>query len=136
MAELQTKATKASVTKFIEGVANTQRRADAKTVLKLMRDLSGEKPTMWGPSIIGFGTHHYEYANGKPGVMCRIGFSPRASSLVFYLGEFAERDKLLEKLGDCRVTPGCLYIKRLELIDEKVLSAMVKKAWAHRKSEE
>ena len=134
MAELKTKANKASVNKFIQGVANAQRKADAKTVLKLTQDGTGEKPTMWGPSIIGFGTHHYEYESGRSGEMCRIGFSPRAASLVFYLGDFAGRDKLLEKLGECRVTPGCLYIKRLELIDEKVLATMVKKAWSHRDS--
>ena len=60
VAELKTKANKASVNKFIQGVANAQRKADAKTVLKLMQDVTGEKPTMWGPSIIGFGTHHYD----------------------------------------------------------------------------
>ena len=135
MAELKTRATKASVSKFIQAVSNTQRRADAKVVLQMMETVAGEKPAMWGPSIVGFGTHRYLYANGKTGEMCRIGFSPRAQALVFYLGEFSGRDQLLEKLGDCRVTPGCLYIKRLELIDQRILERIIKKSWAHRKSE-
>ena len=84
MAENKTQTTKASVTDFVEAIPDETRRADAKALLKLMRAATGEKPKMWGPSIIGFGSYHYKYDSGREGDMPMVGFSPRKAATVFY----------------------------------------------------
>ena len=108
----------ASVTDFLNNVKNSTRRENANAVAKIMAQISGQKAKMWGPSIIGFGVHHYKYKDGKDGRICKIGFSPRAQSLVFYLGNFPGRDKLYAKMGKHKVSGGgCLYINKLDDID-------------------
>jgi len=85
MAENKTKATKVSVAAFIAAVADQTRRADAKALVKLMQSATGEKPKMWGPSIIGFGSYHYTYDSGREGDMPLVGFSPRKAATVLYI---------------------------------------------------
>ena len=67
MAEVKTKPTSVSVTAFLAGLPDETRRADAKTIIKIMQKVTGEKPKMWGPTIIGFGCHHYVYESGREG---------------------------------------------------------------------
>ncbi len=84
MAESKTKPTKLSVAAFIDAIADETRRADAKVIVKLMQKAAGEKPRMWGPSIVGFGSFHYTYDSGREGDTPLIGFSPRKAAIVFY----------------------------------------------------
>src|SRR5580693_9392999 len=84
MAENRTKPTKLSVAAFIEALADPTKRADAQALVKLMQSVAGEKPKMWGPSIIGFGSYHYRYESGREGDMPLIGFSPRKAATVLY----------------------------------------------------
>ena len=84
MAENKTKPTKVSVAGFIAALPDEAKRADAKTLVKLMQAATGEKPAMWGPSIIGFGSVHYVYESGREGDMPLIGFSPRKPAMVIY----------------------------------------------------
>ncbi|MEQ8859315.1 MAG: DUF1801 domain-containing protein [Pseudomonadales bacterium] len=131
MAERKTQQTGVSPQAFLETVKNERRRKDSQVVLELMRAASGQKPTMWGPSIVGFGKREYTYANGKPAEICRIGFAPRAQSLVFYLGGFDERSGLLQRLGKHKVGPGgCLYVNKLDDVDLEVLAELFEKAYA------
>ena len=74
MAEPKTKPTKASVAAFLAAVEHEGRRKDAKAVDKLMRDVTGEKPMMWGSSIVGYGS--YESRSGDWPI---VGFAPRKS---------------------------------------------------------
>jgi hypothetical protein len=93
---------------------------------------TGEKPTMWGSAIIGFGAYHYKYDSGREGDMCKIGLSPRKSGLVLYnvVGDKIAA-ALLKKLGKHKVSGGCLHIAKLSDIDQKVLREIVKSAYAH-----
>ncbi len=126
MAENKTKATTASASDFIDGVADAQRRADCKKVAKLMQKATGAKPKMWGPSIVGFGSYHYTYESGRSGDAPIVGFSPRAQALTLYLTGAVQRgDDLLGSLGKFKNGKGCLYIKRLEDVDETVLAQLV-----------
>src|SRR5471032_731525 len=84
MADNKTKPTKLSVPAFIAAVTDPTRRADAKALVKLMQSATGEKPKMWGPSIVGFGSYHYKYESGRDGDMPVVGFSPRKTALVLY----------------------------------------------------
>ena len=45
-----------------------------------MQDITGEKPAMWGSSIVGFGTYHYKYASGQEG-----DWTPRKDNLTLYI---------------------------------------------------
>jgi hypothetical protein len=129
----KTQATAVSVASFLETVEPEQRRADAVAVIDLMARVSGEAPTMWGPSIIGFGVNRYRYESGREGEICRIGFSPRKAQLVFYLGtSFPDRDAMLAALGKHSTGKGCLYVKKLADVDMAVLERMVAASWAHK----
>jgi hypothetical protein len=129
MAENKTKATAASVDDFLDAIPDPRRRADAIALRALMERVSGEPATMWGPSILGFGHHHYRYASGREGDMCRIGFSPRARKFVLY-GGFLRNPARLERLGKYKAGKGCLYLKRLADLDAAELEAMAAEAWA------
>jgi hypothetical protein len=122
----QTRPTGEAVAAFIAAVPDATRRADAETLAALMARLSGEPAAMWGPSIIGFGEHHYRYDSGRTGSMSRIGFSPRKAETVVYLIDgFTGHAELLTRLGKHRIGKSCLYIKRLADIDIGVLEAMI-----------
>jgi hypothetical protein len=132
--ELKTKATKSSVEKFLDSIESEQKRADSYAILDMMQKATKEEPKMWGPSIVGFGTYHYKYDSGHEGDMCMIGFSPRKAALTLYvmLGSGVTED-LLEKLGKHKASKGCLYIKKLEDVDTKVLNEIIKRTVKHMK---
>ena len=135
MPENKTKPTKASVAEFIDAIDDQTRRADAKTLVKLMQSATGEKPKLWGPSIIGFGSLHYVYDTGREGDMPLIGFSPRKAATVLYsTTAFRGADALLTKLGKHTTGKGCLYIKKLADVDQKVLETLITKSVAERRA--
>ena len=132
MAKNETKPTEVSVSTFIDAIEDEGRRADAKKLIKLMQSATGEKPKMWGPSIVGFGTHHYKYESGREGDMPIACFSPRKSELVLYsMMNFDGADTLLSKLGKHKTGKGCVYIRKLEDVNQSVLSTLLKKAAAN-----
>jgi hypothetical protein len=120
---------------FIEAIPDPKRRADAKALIKLMQSATGEKPKMWGPSIIGFGSHHYTYETGREGDMPLTGFSPRKAASVLYQGlGFPGCEAILARLGKHTTGKGCLYIKSLADVDHKVLEELVVKSVASRRA--
>ena len=128
--ENKTKPTKVSVTAFINGVENETRRRDAKTLLAMMKKITGEKAKMWGPSIVGFGQYHYKYESGREGDMLLVGFSPRKANLVLYvLGSISENDPLRKKLGKYKNGRSCLYVNKLDDVDLKVLEKLIEKSY-------
>jgi hypothetical protein len=130
MAENKTKPTKLSVAAFIEALADPTRRADAKALVKLMQSATGEKPKMWGPAIIGFGSYHYKYDSGREGDMPLISFSPRKAATVLYnMTGFSGSEALRAKLGKHAAAKGCLHIKKLAEVDQKVLQTLVVKSF-------
>lgn len=124
----KTKPTKKSVGAFIKSQPNAQVRDDCKVIAKLMSEATGEKPQMWGSSMVGFGTYHYKYASGREGDWPIIGFSPRKQNLTLYLMMygFDQHTELLNKLGKHSLGKGCLYIKRLSDIDLPTLKRLIK----------
>jgi len=131
MAENKTKPTEVSAAAFVEAIPDESKRADAKALVKMMQSASGEKPKMWGPSIIGFGSCHYKYESGREGDVPLVGFSPRKAANVLYgaIG-FSGAEALLAKLGKHTTGKGCLYIKKLSDVDLKALEAMLVKSLA------
>lgn len=118
----KTQQTKASVTDFLNQIADEQKRKDSFAILALMQNVSGEEAKMWGPSIVGFGEYHYKYASGREGNFMRIGFSPRKNALTLYImSGFSKYDKLMQELGKFKTGKACLYIKKLEDVNQEVL---------------
>jgi hypothetical protein len=135
MADNKTKPTELSVAAFVDAVPDQTQRADAKALVKLMQSATGEKPKMWGPSIIGFGSYHYTYESGREGDMPLTGFSPRKAATVLYgLMGSGESEALLAKLGKHTTGKGCLYIKKLADVDRAVLEALVVKSIAAKRA--
>jgi hypothetical protein len=135
MADNKTKPTKLSVAAFIDTLTDQTKRADAKALVKVMQSAAGEKPKMWGPSIIGFGSYHYTYDTGREGDMPLISFSPRKAATVLYsLTGYSHSEALLAKLGKHTTGKGCLYIKKLADVDQKVLEELVVKSVAARRA--
>ncbi len=132
MAELRTKLTTQSPEDFLNAVEPEQKRKDAFELLALFEKVTGEKPVMWGSSIIGFGKYHYKSEKSKQeGDWFLVGFSPRKQNLTLYVlhGNDANPE-LLTKLGKHKTSGGgmggCLYINKLEDIDQKILAELIK----------
>src|SRR5215467_7082401 len=131
MAENKTVPTKSSVREFVASIADTARRADAETLVQMMKDVTGFEPVMWGPAIIGFGSYHYRYESGREGDMLQIGFSPRKAAIALYNAtQGTDAQALLAGLGKYTTGKGCLYIKKLSDVDREVLKAMLVKSLA------
>ena len=125
-AELKTKVNKASVEGFLNKVKDEAIRKDCLEILKMMKQVTKEEPKMWGSSIVGFGSYHYKSKSGREGDWMLTGFSPRKQNLTLYLmGGFDEQKDLLKKLGKYKTSVGCLYIKKLDDVDKKVLKTLV-----------
>ncbi len=132
MADSKTKPTPIAPRDFLNAVEPVVRRADGLVLHDLMERLSGEPATMWGPSIVGFGSYHYKYDSGREGDMCRIGFSPRKAELVLYLIDgFEGHAELLARLGKHRTGVSCLYIKKLADVDMAVLEELIAASLAY-----
>lgn len=133
-AQPKTVPTPASVDDFLAAIPDATRRGDAQAVCDLMREVTGLEPTMWGPSIVGFGTHHYRYESGHEGDCFVVGFSPRKANLSLYVtngvGEVAD---LLPKLGKHTTGKSCIYVKWLDDIDQAVLKKIIKRGVAKAK---
>ena len=76
--------------------------------------------------MVGFGDYHYVYASGHEGDCFLTGFSPRKSALTLYflcgMHRFADQ---IKKLGKCKASKGCLYVKKLDDVDLGVLREMI-----------
>jgi len=129
MAANKTRPTERDVDCFVEGIKNARRREDARSVLRLMREASDEPARMWGSSIVGIGVHVYPLAGGRTGEICKIGFAARAQATVLYLGQFPGKDECLARLGKHETGVGCIYIKRVEEVDQEVLREMIERAY-------
>ncbi len=129
--EAKTKPTKVSVQSFVDGLDDERRRREAKTLISMMKKLTGEKAVMWGPSVVGFGRYHYKYATGREGDAPRAGFSPRKAALTVYcVPGFSAQTDLLRRLGPHTTSVSCLYIRRLEDVDLDVLRQIVERSVA------
>ena len=126
MAKNKTTQTSISVDDYISAIKDETMRKDSFSLTQLIKKQTGLEPKMWGPSIVGFGSHHYKYESGREGDSPNIAFSPRASSIAIYLsGNFDDRETLLQKFGKYKSDKGCIHIKTLAEIDKDVLKKMI-----------
>ena len=124
--ELKTKQNNGDVEAFLNGVDNEQRRKDALVVFDIMKEITGEPPKLWGPTIVGFGKYKYRYRTGREGEWFVTGFSPRKQSLTLYIMEgFNKHEELMAKLGKFKTGVSCLYVNKLSDIDIEVLKELI-----------
>ena len=129
MAKLKTTPTRKSPLGFIKAIEDEQKRKDSLAILKLMKKVTGRKPELWSTNIVGFGRYHYKYASGREGDWFVTGFSPRKQALTLYImSGFTGEEALLKKLGKFKTGKSCLYIKRLEDVDMKTLTELIKRS--------
>jgi uncharacterized protein DUF1801 len=126
MAELKTKLTRSSVDKFLQEIKDEKNRSDCYKIKEMMEKATRAQAKMWGTSIVGFGDYHYTYASGREGDWFITGFSPRKQNLTVYMmGGFNQFPDLMSQLGKYSTGKGCLYIKRLEDVDAKILQKLI-----------
>lgn len=127
MAELKTKENDGNVKNFLNSVEDLNKREDCFHVLEIMQEITGAPPKMWGKTMVGFGSYHYKYASGREGDWFLTGFSPRKQYLTLYLNSgFEENNPFLSELGKYKTGKGCLYIKKLEDVDDSVLRKLIR----------
>jgi len=123
----KTQPSDASVAAFVAGITDERRRADSERLIAVMSEVTGEPATLWGPSIIGFGSYHYRYASGREGDAPLVGFSPRKTALTLYASADEDvRAVLLARLGPHKVGKSCVYVKRLADVDEQALADLIR----------
>jgi hypothetical protein len=135
MAKNKTAETNVSVTDFVNSFVDKEpKRQDSFRLIELMREWSGYEPKMWGPTIIGFGSYHYKYASGHEGDAPIIGFSPRKAEFSLYITTPGKEDeKLLDKLGKFTMGKACIYFKKLDDLDLKIVEKICKATLKHYK---
>ncbi len=126
MSELKTVRNNASVSTFVSGIEDADKRRDVKRLMKLMHRVTGKRARMWGTSIVGYDTYHYRYASGREGDFMITGFSPRKQNLTVYvMPGFSEYKCELNRLGKHKLGKSCLYIKHLSDVDMEVLESII-----------
>jgi hypothetical protein len=135
MAKLKTKPTAVSVKAYLDAIEDETRRKDCKAIAAIMKRVTGRAPKMWGPSIVGFGSYHYEYASGHSGDMCLAGFASRGREIVVYLLVGDEvSEKLFSTLGKHRRGKSCLYFKSLADVQVPVLEQLIARCYSETRS--
>ncbi|MBV1876375.1 MAG: DUF1801 domain-containing protein [Pseudomonadales bacterium] len=130
MVNNKTRPTKASVGRFIGKLNNARRAADAQTCLAIYKDITGLPPIMWGPAIIGFGSHGVAYAFGRKTTLPAASFSPRKTNMTLYVGdEFEGAATLYAQLGKHRKSIACLYINKFEDVDLDILKEIISRQY-------
>lgn len=125
--ENKTQATDADVRAFLEAVEHPTRRADGLALDALFQRVSGYKPRMWGPSLVGYGRYDYRYDSGREGTSLATGFSPRKANLSIYIMPgYADYGEMLERLGKHKKAVACLYVNKLADIDLAVLEEIIR----------
>jgi len=116
-----------SIADFLTAVSPPERQADARRLTAIFAEVTAWPPVLWPGSIIGFGRYAYTYASGHSGESLATGFAPRKAECVIYIAPgFAGFGALLSGLGPHRAGKGCLYLKHLDRVDERVLRRLIR----------
>lgn len=128
-AQNKTAPTDASVEAYLAAIDKPEVRADCGRLVEIMQRVIGQPATMWGTSIVGFGSYHYVYDSGREGDWCLTGFAARKGRIsVYVMAGFEPFADLMNRLGKHSTGASCLYIKRLSDIDETVLEELIRRS--------
>ena len=111
---------------FINTIVDQSKHDDSLRLITIMSSETGYEPRLWGTSIIGFGSYHYQYKSRHHGDAPLAGFSPRAKAISIYLNcDFEKQTLLMADLGKYKRGKSCIYIQKLVDINETVLRKMI-----------
>jgi hypothetical protein len=126
MADTKSNIPPGKVQEFLNSLPDNQVKTDCYILKKIVSEITGCQPKMWGKNIVGFGSYHYKYESGREGDTCLIGLSPKKDKITLYLAPYFDEDSSwAEKLGKVAVGKGCLYISKIEDVDIKVLKSLI-----------
>lgn len=129
MADLKTKPGEENVEVFLNALEDEKKKADSFRMLKLMQEITGESPKIWGGNMIGFGAYHYKYDSGREGDWFLTGFAPRKANLTLYImSGFSRYEELMKQIGKHKTGKSCLYVKSINDLDEAVLRQLIKES--------
>lgn len=121
-----------SIKQYIDSLEEEGLKDDTAVIMKMMQRISGEEPILYGIGTIGYGVYKYEYTSGRKGEAHTLGFYPRKGKITIYLMDGTTRyAELLAKLGKHTITGYCIYIKRLDDIDQSVLEGILQQSYDH-----
>ncbi|GAA1543170.1 MULTISPECIES: DUF1801 domain-containing protein [Brevibacterium] len=135
MTTQKTQPTGADVDEFLAQATPNKRREDGIVLGAIFTEVTGVKPVMWGPSIVGYGQYEYISPSNprNRGVWPKTGFSPRKAQLSLYgLKDSSAGAALLPSLGTYTEGAGCVYVRKLADIDEAVLRRLISIAFERR----
>lgn len=126
MAQNKTKPTGASIEAYLDSRASDEQRGDCRKLMAMLKRVTGHRPHMWGPSIVGYGSYRYTYDSGHSGEAPVVGFAIRGRDLVVYLSvEAPDQQARLARLGRHKMGKSCLYFRRLADLDPEVFEELV-----------
>ena len=115
-----------SVEKFLTNYPNFKIVPDCLKLVKLFEIVTGDKAKIWG-NMVGFGSYDYKYESGREGDYFVTGFAPSKVGITIYTNcDLSINLELLKRLGKFQNSKSCLYIKKLEDIDEEVLKEVIR----------
>lgn len=125
--EIKTTRNKLSVKAYLDAIADPVRRRDCEEIARMMSEVTGEKPAMWGTGLVGFGSYKAKYATGREVDWLIMGFASRKGPISLYLTcDLNTMSDILRDLGPHKRGVGCLYIKTLSDIKIPVLKKLIK----------
>ncbi|TSI17681.1 DUF1801 domain-containing protein [Brevibacterium aurantiacum] len=128
MTTQKTQPTDVDVNEFLAAASPNKRREDGFALAAIFTEVTGTQPVMWGPSIVGYGQYQYVSPSNprNRGHWPKTGFSPRKAQLSLYgLKDTPTGAALLTSLGTYTEGAGCVYVRKLEDIDEAVLRRLI-----------
>lgn len=132
MAQNKTQPTDVPVADFLDSVEPERRRLEGLRVDQIMSQVTGAPGVMWGPTMVGYGEWRYRSPAGRTGDWFKVGFSPRKAKFTFYgLKDSPEQEELLPRLGPHTVGAGCVYVNRLDALDEDILRQLIAIGFTH-----
>lgn len=125
MADAKTKPAPLIEAEWLAGVA-PDRQAEAKRLLTIFAEETGFVPQNWS-GMAGYGRYDYTYDSGHSGSSFATGFAPRKAELVIYiLPGYGDFSGILAELGKHRLGKSCLYLKRLDQVNEDALRRLIR----------
>jgi hypothetical protein len=126
---IKTQANSAPVAVYLAAIADATRQADCQRLDALMSQATGAEGTMYGASIVGYGSATIHYADGRTAPWFAVGFSSRKGDISLYgLPKPSEHAQAYAALGPHKTGTSCVYVKRLADVDEAALVKLLQQS--------
>lgn len=125
--QLKTGPGETDIAGFLAALEPAARAAEAQRLHAIFARVTGYPARIWGGRMVGYGRYAYRYASGHAGESLATGFAPGKTEIsVYILPGCADHGAILADLGPHRLGKSCLYIRRLDRIDDSVLARLIR----------